>query len=329
MKTINRQSPIANRQSASLPLVIVNPASAGGATGGKWPGIASALGTHFGAFECAFTKESGDGKLIAWREAKSGRRFIIACGGDGTISEVANGILESGADAELGVLPSGTGGDFRRTLGVPARSRDAALLLRKGVTRLLDVGRVTYVTDEGAAETRYFLNVASFGLGGTVVEHVTVGSVPWLPANASKMLGGSATFAAAALHTVLTFEKPMVVLRLDDGPEFRLEVANLCVANAQYFGGGMHIAPKAKINDGLLDVVAVGNLSALKILANSYRLYLGTHLGMQNVHHAHARRLIARAANVRGEVKIEIDGESAGKLPASFEVVPRALNVRC
>jgi len=329
LKTINRQSPIANRQSASLPLVIVNPASAGGATAGKWPGIASALGTHFGAFECAFTKGSGDGKLMALSEAKSGRRLIIACGGDGTISEVANGILESGADSELGVLPSGTGGDFRRTLGVPARASDAALLLRQGVTRPMDVGRVTYVADEGATETRYFLNVASFGLGGTVVEHVTAGSVPWLPANASKMLGGSATFAAAALHTVLTFEKPLVVLRLDDGPEFSLEVTNLCVANAQYFGGGMHIAPQAKINDGLLDVVAVGNLSALKILANSYRLYLGTHLGMQNIHHTHVRRLIARAADVRGEVKIEIDGELVGKLPASFEVIPRALKVRC
>lgn len=314
-----------NPQSA---LVVVNPASASGATGERWPGAASALRTHFGAFDCAFTERSGDGQLIAAREARAGRRFIIACGGDGTISEVANGILESGADAELGVLPSGTGGDFRRTLGIPARTGDAALSLRRGVTRMMDVGRATYVNGEGVEASRYFLNVASFGMGGAVVERVKEKSVPWLPANAAGLVGGTGEFAAAALHTALTFTNPTVALRLDEKPEFRLQIVNLCVANAQYFGGGMHIAPGAKINDGRFDVVAVGNLNALSILANSYRLYLGTHLGMRQVRHALARRVGARAADEGREVQVEIDGELTGRLPATFEVVPAALRVR-
>ncbi|HVF28607.1 MAG TPA: diacylglycerol kinase family protein [Pyrinomonadaceae bacterium] len=321
LKNINPQS--------RLPLVIVNPASASGATGERWPGVASALRTHFGAFSCAFTGRSGDGQLIAAREARAGRRFIIACGGDGTISEVANGILESGEDVELGVLPSGTGGDFRRTLRIPARAGDAALSLRRAVTRTMDVGRVTYINHEGSEETRHFLNVASFGMGGAVVERVKEKSAPWLPANTSKLLGGSAAFAVAALHTALTFTKPIVALRLDDKPEFRLQVTNLCVANAQYFGGGMHIAPQAKVNDGYFDVVAVGNLSALLLLANSYRLYLGTHLGMQQVHHACGTRLTARPE--RGgtpAVRLEVDGELVGQLPATFDVVPTALRVR-
>ncbi len=258
-----------------------------------------------------------------------GQRLIIACGGDGTISEVANGILESGEDAELGILPSGTGGDFRRTLGIPTRSSDAALALRRGRARRMDVGRVTYTNHSGATETRYFVNVASFGMGGEVIERVKEESVPWLTGHVSKVLGGSTAFAAAALHTAFTFTKPMIVLQLDDKPEFRLEVTNLCVANAQYFGGGMHIAPKAKLNDKLLDVIAVGNLSALAILANSYRLYLGTHLGMQHVHHTHARRVTARPANEIDEVKLEIDGELVGRLPATFEIIPEALRVRC
>ncbi len=329
LNTEDRKSQIANRKYASLPLVIVNPASAGGATGEKWPGTASALRTHFGAFSCAFTEKSGDGQVIAARGARAGRRFIIACGGDGTISEVANGILESGADVELGVLPSGTGGDFRRTLRIPARAGDAALALRMGVTRTIDVGRVTYINNEGITATRFFLNVASFGMGGVVIERVKEKSVPWLPANAAKFVGGSGAFAAAALHTALTFTKPTVTLRLDDKPEFHLQVANLCVANAQYFGGGMHIAPQAKVNDGQLDIVAVGNLSALSIFANSYRLYLGTHLGMQQVHHARGTRLSARPE--RGDppaARLEVDGELVGRLPASFEVVPAALRVR-
>ncbi len=314
---------------ALLPLVIVNPASAGSSTGGAWPRMASDLRAHFGPFCCAFTEKPGDGSLIAAREAKAGRRLIIACGGDGTISEVANGILQSGEDAELGVVPSGTGGDFRRTLGIPLRAADAALTLRCGRTIRMDVGRVAFLDQTGARRTRYFINVASFGMGGAVVERVKQGSVPWLPTKSSRLLGGKLSFAAAALHTTLTFAKPTVRLQLDDRPEGRLVIANLCIANARYFGGGMKVAPVAKLNDGLLDVVAVGDLSTLKILTNSYRLYLGTHLGMQQVQHARAHRITASAVNEDDLITMEVDGELLGRLPATFEIVPGALRIRC
>src|SRR5919202_2634084 len=109
-----------------LPLIIVNPASASGATGRAWPGVASAVRRHFGPFEVALTKRSGEAVEIAEREARSGRRLVIACGGDGTINEVANGILRAESEAELGVLPSGTGGDFQRTLDIPRHPADAA-----------------------------------------------------------------------------------------------------------------------------------------------------------------------------------------------------------
>jgi diacylglycerol kinase (ATP) len=314
---------------STLPLVIINPASAGGATGDAWPSIASDLRAHFGAYRCAFTKSAGDATLFAEREAKAGRKLIIACGGDGTISQVANGILQSGADAELGILPSGTGGDFRRTLKIPTNVREAARALREGRARRLDVGRVEFVNQDGETETRYFLNVASFGMGGAVVERVKDGGASWLPANSSRFLGGRVAFAAAALQTALTFEKPTVELKLDEGRPFSLVVVNLCVANARYFGGGMKIAPEAKLDDGLLDVVAVGDLSTLDILVNTYRIYLGTHLGLRQVRHAHAKRITARGTDASLPVTLEVDGELAGRLPTTFEVVPRALRVRC
>jgi diacylglycerol kinase family enzyme len=128
---------------AGLPLVIVNPKSAGGATRENWTSIAADFRAHFGAFQVAFTKSAGDGIEIARRGALSGRKFIIACGGDGTINEVANGILLSGEPVEFGVLPNGTGGDFRRTLGISNQPREAARELRTGETRLIDVGKVT------------------------------------------------------------------------------------------------------------------------------------------------------------------------------------------
>src|SRR3954468_12444034 len=106
-----------------LPLIIVNPASAGSSTRAAWPAMASDLAAHFGAFNCAFTERAGDGRALAERGAEERRSLIVACGGDGTISEVANGILSSGVDDVLGILPSGTGGDFRRTLEIPTRTR--------------------------------------------------------------------------------------------------------------------------------------------------------------------------------------------------------------
>src|SRR6185295_13407278 len=112
-----------------LPVVIINPESAGGATRDAWPRIASDLATHFGPFEPRFTNYKGEGTELAADAARRGTKLIIACGGDGTISEVANGILSAGTDAVLGILPSGTGGDFRRTLGIPSRSADAAQIL--------------------------------------------------------------------------------------------------------------------------------------------------------------------------------------------------------
>ena len=308
------------------PLIIVNPSSAGGATGGAWPGVASAVRRHFGPFEVVFTRRGGEAAEIAEREARAGRRLVIACGGDGTINEVANGILRAESGAELGLLPSGTGGDFRRTLGVPQRSADAAKALREGETRVMDAGRVTFVKEGGEAGSRFFVNVASFGVGGDVIKRVK--SREGLPAGAARLLGGRLSFAAAALQAAVNFEKPLVRVSLDGGAESRMNVANFCVANARYFGGGMKIAPNASLDDGRFDVVAVGDVSALTVLANSYRLYLGTHLGMPEVRHALARRVRAESAD-GSLVKLEVDGELVGSLPAEFELLPGALRVRC
>jgi diacylglycerol kinase (ATP) len=312
-----------------LPLVIVNPASAGGATGREWPALAHALATHFGPYHCAFTSRAGEAREIASREALARRDLIIACGGDGTISEVANGILSAGAcDVELGLLPSGTGGDFRRTLGIPARARDAALILRTGRTRAIDVGRVTYLNHAGESESRFFLGVSSCGFSGHVIERVKKERGGWLPAVRTGKLGDKLSFAAATLQTAFANRNTELRVQLDDRPERQIRVANFCVANARYFGGGMKVAPDAKLNDGLFDCVVIGDLSPTEILANGYKLYTGTHLSLEQVLHAHARRVTIKPAVKNERVAIEVDGELPGHLPATFEIVPKALRVR-
>src|SRR5207253_231019 len=136
----------------TLPLVIVNPASADGATREVWPKFASDLRTHFGPFTVVFTEGIGDGRVLAAEAAKQGTKLIIACGGDGTISEVANGIIDAQQETELGVLPSGTGGDFRRSLELSNSVAATARALRDGRVRIIDVGRVTFVNDRGERE---------------------------------------------------------------------------------------------------------------------------------------------------------------------------------
>lgn len=313
----------------TLSLVIINPESAGGETLKAWPGIASDLRTHFGAFKSIFTDAPGHGTEIAANAARQGIKLIIACGGDGTISEVANGILASGQDAELGIVPSGTGGDFRRTINIPARSRDAARILREGKTRRIDVGRVTFTKDTGEQDTRYFLGVASFGMSADVIKRVKSGGTDWLPVKGPGWLSGKLSFGASMIQSAVQANATRVIIQLDEEPDRRLTVANIAIANARYFGGGMKIAPEAKLTDGKFDVISIGDLGALRIVANAPRLYLGSHLSMRDVGHALARKVIARPAAKTDEILLEVDGELPGQLPATFQVISQALRIRC
>jgi diacylglycerol kinase (ATP) len=316
--------------SMTLPLVIVNPASADGATEQNWPKIASDLRTHFGAFSVAFTEASGDGRRLAAEAAQQGIKLIIACGGDGTISEVANGIIDSKQESELAVLPSGTGGDFRRTLGLSTNVAAAARALRDARTRLIDVGRTLFVNDAGERETRFFVNVASFGMSTAVLDRTSSGeSRKWIPAFAPRKLGNKLSYAAATVQTTLQSEPTEIYLQIDDQEERRLRIAELAVANARYYGGAMKIAPDAKFDDGLFDIITIGDASAFRILANAPRLYFGAHLRMNEVTHTLARQVSARPVRKDDEVRVELDGEVVGRLPATFEVVHRALRLRC
>jgi len=310
----------------SLPLVIVNPKSASGSTRDKWSQTASDLRAHFGPFSVTFTKSQGDGIDLAERAANSGRQFIIACGGDGTINEVANGIMRSGKDVELGVLPSGTGGDFRRTLGLPLTNREAAAALRDGTTQKIDVGKVTFLDLNGNTVSRYFLNVSSFGLAASIIKRVKSAKIfDWLPIDGVR---GRANFAASTLREVLELDPTTVRVRIDADEEKTLQTINFCIANARYFGGGMMIAPEAKINDGFFDVVNIGDISTAKIILNAYTLYRGTHTDLKEVKSTLAKRIEVSALDPSHEILLETDGELPGKLPATYEIIPNALRIR-
>ena len=315
-----------NNEGANLPLVIVNPKSAAGSTSSRWAAAAADLRAHFGAFSVAFAKKPGDGVELARRGVEAGRKFIIACGGDGTINEVANGILQTGEDVELGIFPSGTGGDFRRALGISPLAREAAKSLRDGITKTIDIGKVAFLDHADRQSSRFFLNVSSFGLSAAINERVKSRNIfKWLPGNT---LGGKSNFAFSTLQEVLDTEFVTVRVKIDGREEKTLNTINFCVANSRYFGGGMKIAPDAKINDGFFDVINIGDIKTAKILLNAYKLYNGSHLSLKEVKSTLAKRIEVAPFDKNQTIFIETDGELPGKLPAVYEIIPNALRVR-
>ena len=309
-----------------LPLLIVNPKSASGSTRENWTEMASEFRTHFGPFQVSFTKAPGHAIELARDAALDGRRFLIACGGDGTINEVANGILESGEDVELGVLPSGTGGDFRRTLELPSSTLATAAALKTGETKRMDVGRVTLTGLDGRPICRYFLNVSSVGLAPAVIKRVkSAKAFDWLPV---ETLRGKANFAFSTLQEIVGAESMLVRVGIDTDETTPLQTISLCIANSRFFGGGMKIAPDAKLDDGLLDVINVGDLSKARIFLNAHTLYRGTHASMAEVRSKKAKRVRIEPSDNLQEVLLETDGEILGKLPALYEIVPSALKIR-
>jgi diacylglycerol kinase (ATP) len=303
------------------PLVIVNPRSGRGLNEARWARVRGALTDGLGELDSAFTGGPRDAGAIARREAEAGRRLIVALGGDGTISEVANGILEAGAGArtELGIIPRGTGGDFRRTLDLPHDVAEAARRIRDGEARPVDAGRAHFRGHAGQTEVRHFVNIASFGFSSAVATRANA---------SSKRFGGRLAFIAATLRTLTSYDNTDVWLTIADRPRERRRVMMAAVGNGRFFGGGMKICPEARIDDGALDLVTVGDFSFGEVLANLGRLYEGTHIELDAVQNARVTRVAVDPVEADARIPVELDGETPGHLPAVFEVVPAALRVR-
>ena len=304
--------------------VILNPASANGATGKRWPRLAQALRAQVSDFQVFETKAPGHATTLTVQALEMGFRSIVSVGGDGTHNEVVNGCIDDQDnvvdDVVLSVLPTGTGGDFRRSLGLPNSALDAVQYVGENPRRV-DIGRIVYTTAAGGQERGAFINISSFGVSGHVVDAVNT---------SSKALGGKASFLMGVARGTLKYKnQPMrIVLDPDEPGETVLNGTfyNGVVANAQYFGGGMHIAPDASMTDGVFDVVFLGNLTTWEIATGTPALFAGTHLERNKV-------TLYRARIVRAEplgdapVLIETDGERAGQLPAEFSLISSALTV--
>jgi YegS/Rv2252/BmrU family lipid kinase len=300
-------------------VVVVNPRSAGGKTERRWPQLRQIIHEAYGPFEERFTAAPGDGTKLAREALKGGAELVVALGGDGTINEVVNGFFD-GDDAlpgTFGVLPSGSGGDFVKTLGTAKDLRAAASQL-KSAPKKIDVGRLTFIGHDGTETRRHFINITSFGISGLVDRYVN---------ESSKPLGGTVAFALASLRAGTKYKNAKVRLTLDGRPPRDGKIYTVAVANGRYFGGGMKVAPEARLDDGLFDVVTLGDFGFSDLLLRGLDIYSGKHVTNPKVTIHRARRVEATPENGE-EVLLDVDGEQPGRLPATFELLPAALTVR-
>jgi diacylglycerol kinase (ATP) len=236
--------------------------------------------------------------------------LLVVIGGDGTVNEVVNGV--AGKDAEIAVLPSGTGQDFARTHGIPEDFDDAVRVALGGETRTIDLGRV----ELAAGTARLFANVGSAGMSGSVARR----------ANAmTKRFGGRATFFYALTREFLAWQNTRVVVELEDGTRREGLLHDVIVANGNWHGGGMKLAPDARQDDGAFDIVTIGDVTKLDFLTTAPKLYSGRYLSHAKVELLRSPSVAISAAE---PLPLEVDGEPIGTTPARFEVVPSALRLR-
>jgi len=221
-------------------------------------------------------------------------------------------------DALFGFIPRGTGGDLRRTLGLPQDLDAAARALASRSTVVCDLGRVEFVGDRGAPEVRHFVNVAGFGIDGVVTHHVNRGF---------KLGGGKLSYLLASARALLGWSDQRVRWRADGGPWQEQAITALTVCNGRFFGGGMKVAPDARIDDGLFDVVVWSGLGIADFVTKRSMLYDGTHVKLPNTRVVRARTVEAEPVD-EAPVLLDVDGEQPGRLPARFTMLPGALRVR-
>ncbi len=299
--------------------IIVNPRAGGYSVRREWPRIRKQLRSIGLSFDYEFSEGVGHAIEVAKAAVDAGYRYLIAVGGDGTINEVANGILCSTGSAStiLGVVGAGTACSFTRSIGIPQDYAGACSLLVGKRRRLVDVG-VVECRSKGQSLRRFFVNHADVGFGAEVVEAARA-----IPGHFGRSVN-YAPFVIASVGCLFSYESKNVTLGMGSDAATTCLRTMVVVANGSYFGGGMLIAPQAKPDDGLLDIVIFGNANRSELLKIWLMSYQGTHVTHKNV-------IVKRATNAAIQscerALVEIDGEVIGECPASFRIVPSALTV--
>lgn len=305
--------------SSKIPFFLVNPTAGNGSTGSTWPGIAAYLREKIGDFETHLTSRPLDARRQAAMAVERGVRKLICVGGDGTLNEVINGVMDFdealAGEIKVGFFPNGTGCDLAKTLAVPRDVKEAVRVFSEGETIAMDIGRISYADHNGEDSVRYFHNIASLGLGGEVVRKVN---------RTSKRFGPFWSFIWATLITIFTYEKKRCLFSVDGAAPRESVIWHIAVANGQFQGGGMWVAPDAGVEDGIFDITVVGDMTLPRVLMNLHNLYNGRIKSVRDVECLRGKTV---EVSSREKVFLDVDGEEPGTLPVRMEIVPGAINM--
>lgn len=311
--TVTRERRI--KLSSAYAKVIVNPTAGAGRTARLWPQIMGLFRGQGLRFEHELTEAPGHAIELARAAARNGYDMVVSVGGDGTINEVVNGLYAAGnlQDAKLGIVSTGTGSDYIRTIGIPRRYEQACRCLLQPRKLTVDLGVVEYSINGKRAE-RLFVNFAGMGFDAEIVQRTT---------QQFKALGSLPSYLAGLLVTLFAYKNKDITLTVDGETEDR-RVCTVVMNNGRYGGGGMLAAPNADIADGLFDVMIIDNISKPDLLWSLPRIYKGAHLTHPRVTMKRAKEVEIRSAQ---SMQLQADGELLGQVPARFRVLPSALNV--
>jgi len=296
---------------------ILNPNAAMGAVSKAWPRIEALARNRLGSFQALHTAGPGDATNLTRQALLEGTEIVVCIGGDGTLNEVINGFMQEGGplrqDTLLAFIPMGTGCDFIKTVSIPRDANRVFDLILDSHARAIDLGLLRYKDLQGRPASRYFHNLTSFGLGGEVDERVN---------RTTKALGGFVSFIWATLISLLIYDKKRVHLTVDNSFDQEIMTWNIAVANGQYHGGGMWVAPDAAVDDGLFHITVIGDLSLPQVFLNLPKLYNGKILQVEEVFSLTGKRIEAHSDQ---RVLLDVDGEQPGQLPVSIEILPGAV----
>jgi diacylglycerol kinase (ATP) len=311
------------------PLVILNPRSQGGKTGRQAASLLQVIERYIGSVDCIQTQHPQHATELAEEAVREARSSVIAVGGDGTIHEVANGIVRAQSQSShrvpLGVVGQGTGGDFRKSLELEHRLDRYCKAIAEKNTQSIDMGELRYLDRTGAEANAYFINILSVGIGGLVDRYM---------AESKSALGGSLAYYSATIKALMRSEIATLRCTLHcQGEEQKIELATrqIAICNGRYFGGGMEVAPMAKLDDGLFHVITLGKATRLKFMLDSLSIYSGKHLEKDyvDVYTCDAIDIELGNPSQREGFPLDVDGEPLGTLPLQVRLLPQALDVFC
>jgi len=295
--------------------VIVNPVAGAGRTAREWPRIMNFFKRQGLNFEHDITEAPGHAVELARDATKNGYETVISIGGDGTINEIVNGLYKAGGnkDIVLGMVCTGTGSDYARTVGISRRYEEACMRILQPKKLTVDLGVVEYA-DNGHKMERIFVNFAGIGFDAEIVRRTT---------RNFKALGSTVSYLLGVFTTLVAYRNREVKLIID-GEEMEREVCSVIANNGRYGGGGMFTAPGADLTDGLLDLLIIGNIGKADLIRSLPRIYKGTHLTHPKVTMKKAREIEIKSTY---PLNLQADGELLGELPARFRILPSALNI--